>query len=111
MGYDVVVADTVNHSLRGVRLSDGRVTTVAGTGRQWMPGDPVPADSDPSVPLSSPWDVAWSTGVGEVVVAMAGIHRRHPDYSERQVFLAWARLNLGDALVRAAWPACELVDP
>ena len=31
-GYDVVVADTVNHALRGVRLADGTVTTVAGTG-------------------------------------------------------------------------------
>src|SRR5690606_14928828 len=26
VGYDVVVADTVNHLLRGVRLSDGHVT-------------------------------------------------------------------------------------
>ena len=32
VGYDVVVADTVNHALRGVRLADGEVTTVAGTG-------------------------------------------------------------------------------
>ena len=31
-GYDVVVADTVNHALRGLRLSDLSVTTVAGTG-------------------------------------------------------------------------------
>src|SRR5690606_14769601 len=26
VGYDVVVADTVNHALRGVRLADGNVT-------------------------------------------------------------------------------------
>lgn len=37
-GYDVLVADTVNHALRGVRLSDGLVTTVAGTGEQYMVG-------------------------------------------------------------------------
>jgi thiol-disulfide isomerase/thioredoxin len=36
--YDVLVADTVNHALRGVRLSDGVVTTVAGTGEQYMVG-------------------------------------------------------------------------
>jgi thiol-disulfide isomerase/thioredoxin len=48
VGYDVVVADTVNHALRGIRLDDGRVTTVAGTGGQWMPGDPEPADSNPA---------------------------------------------------------------
>ena len=34
-GYDVVVADTVNHLLRGVRLDTGEVRTVAGSGRQW----------------------------------------------------------------------------
>jgi len=38
LGYDVVVADTVNHALRGVRLADGHVTTVAGTGEQYMVG-------------------------------------------------------------------------
>ncbi|MFF2620875.1 NHL domain-containing thioredoxin family protein [Oerskovia jenensis] len=38
LGYDVLVADTVNHALRGVRLADGRVTTVAGTGEQFMVG-------------------------------------------------------------------------
>jgi thiol-disulfide isomerase/thioredoxin len=74
-GYDVVVADTVNHALRGIKLDDGSVTTVAGTGQQWMPGDPEPESSDPLVPLSSPWDVAWSTALHEVVVAMAGVHQ------------------------------------
>ncbi|MCB7134996.1 NHL domain-containing thioredoxin family protein [Cellulosimicrobium marinum] len=38
LGYDVLVADTVNHALRGVRLADGDVTTVAGTGHQYMVG-------------------------------------------------------------------------
>jgi thiol-disulfide isomerase/thioredoxin len=75
VGYDVVVADTVNHALRGVRLDDGQVTTIAGTGKQWMPGDPEPLESDPKVALSSPWDVVWSPAVHEVVVAMAGIHQ------------------------------------
>ncbi len=44
-------------------------------------------------------------------VAMAGIRERHPDYDERQVLLAWARLVHGDDLVRAAWPDEALVDP
>ncbi|MBD5785833.1 redoxin domain-containing protein [Cellulosimicrobium terreum] len=38
VGYDVLVADTVNHALRGVRLADGHVTTVAGNGQQYMVG-------------------------------------------------------------------------
>lgn len=78
VGYGLVVADTVNHLLRGVRLDTGEVTTVAGTGRQWRSGvseqpsreqaqDALAAD------LSSPWDVAWYGG--HVVVAMAGIHQ------------------------------------
>jgi thiol-disulfide isomerase/thioredoxin len=73
--YDVVVADTANHALRGVRLADGSVRTVAGTGRQWMQGDPAPLESDPGTPLSSPWDVVWWPVLNEVVVAMAGIHQ------------------------------------
>jgi thiol-disulfide isomerase/thioredoxin/sugar lactone lactonase YvrE len=73
VGYDVVVADTVNHLLRGVRLDTGEVTTVAGSGRTWRstvdfhPHDALTAD------LSSPWDVAWYDG--RIVVAMAGIHQ------------------------------------
>lgn len=34
VGYDVVVADTVNHRLRGVRLDTGEVRTLAGNGVQ-----------------------------------------------------------------------------
>ncbi|MCW2505366.1 MAG: alkyl hydroperoxide reductase [Actinomycetia bacterium] len=71
VGYDVVVADTVNHLLRGVRLGDGTVTTVAGSGRQWRAdvssADPLAHD------LSSPWDLAWYGGA--LIVAMAGIHQ------------------------------------
>ncbi|TNC20561.1 redoxin domain-containing protein, partial [Georgenia sp. 311] len=85
VGYDVVVADTVNHLLRGVRLADGHVTTLAGTGEQFMvgapdnvaPGDePATEDYGPArrVRLSSPWDVTWSAQAGAVVVAMAGHH-------------------------------------
>ena len=65
-GYDVVVADTVNHALRGVRLDTGEVRTLAGDGHQWMQGVA-------SASLSSPWDVTWWQGL--VWVAMAGIHQ------------------------------------
>jgi hypothetical protein len=44
-------------------------------------------------------------------LALAGIRARHPDYSDEQVFQAWARLKLGDDIVRAIWPHCSLVDP
>ncbi len=33
-----------------------------------------------------------------------GVRRRHPDYSEEQVRLAVARVNLGEELFRKAYP-------
>ncbi len=93
VGYDVVVADTVNHRLRGVSLADGTVTTLAGNGVQRLidperarvaadPENPdetvslAPFGTDPlETSLSSPWDVLWSTVEETVVVAMAGTHQ------------------------------------
>lgn len=72
-GYDVVVADTVNHLLRGVRLETGEVRTVAGSGKQWRSTVDDHAHDALCVDLSSPWDVAWYDD--RVIVAMAGIHQ------------------------------------
>jgi sugar lactone lactonase YvrE len=72
-GYDVVVADTVNHLLRGVRLDNGEVRTVAGSGRQWRGTVDFGTHDALAVDLSSPWDVAYFDG--RVFVAMAGIHQ------------------------------------
>lgn len=85
VGYHVVIADTVNHLLRGLNLDTGEISTVAGTGEQYMVGavDNVtgthgdtgrydgPADA---IKLSSPWDVHYAETTGEVVIAMAGNH-------------------------------------
>ncbi len=72
VGYDVLVADTVNHALRGLDTATGSIRTVAGTGRQWMQHEP---SSGPAreVALSSPWDLAWFDDA--VLVASAGVHR------------------------------------
>ncbi len=72
VGYDLVVADTVNHLLRGVRLDSGEVRTVAGSGRPWRSAGDQPHDAR-AADLSSPWDVAWYADL--VIVAMAGIHQ------------------------------------
>jgi thiol-disulfide isomerase/thioredoxin len=69
VGYDLVVADTANHLLRGVRLADGNVRTVvdlpaALAGAATVTG-PVPG-------VLSPWDVEWWDG--QLVVAAAGVH-------------------------------------
>ncbi|RAK35329.1 thiol-disulfide isomerase/thioredoxin [Actinoplanes lutulentus] len=72
-GYDVVVADTVNHQLRAINTATGEITLVAGSGRPWRstvdnhPHDALAAD------LSSPWDLAWYDD--KVIIAMAGIHQ------------------------------------
>jgi thiol-disulfide isomerase/thioredoxin len=70
VGYDVVVADSVNHALRGLRLADGHVSTLAGTGSQLRERLEV---GGTSTELSTPWDVAWWDAT--VVVAMAGTHQ------------------------------------
>ncbi|GGS19981.1 hypothetical protein GCM10010171_10760 [Actinokineospora fastidiosa] len=72
VGYDVVVADTVNHLLRGLDTRTGVVTTVAGTGEQWRDGATDGPATD--IDLTSPWDVAWWEPAGGVVIAMAGNH-------------------------------------
>jgi thiol-disulfide isomerase/thioredoxin len=68
-GYDVLVADTVNHALRGVRLADGTVTTAvdlaAAAGTLEVVTGTVPG-------VVSPWDLAWWQG--RVAVAAAGVH-------------------------------------
>ncbi|MFJ5695135.1 NHL domain-containing thioredoxin family protein [Arthrobacter sp. NPDC093125] len=87
-GYDVVIADSVNHRLRGLSLKDGTVTTLVGNGVQrLLETGPARVDEDAAgftgrlsdhpldVSLSSPWDVVWSSKLKAVVVAMAGVHQ------------------------------------
>jgi thiol-disulfide isomerase/thioredoxin len=71
VGYDVVVADTVNHQLRGLRLETGEITLVAGSGKPWRSAT-IESDAE-KADLSSPWDLAWFDG--RVIIAMAGIHQ------------------------------------
>ncbi|MDQ0730414.1 NHL domain-containing thioredoxin family protein [Arthrobacter sp. B1I2] len=87
-GYDVVIADSVNHRLRGLSLTDGKASTLTGNGIQrLLETGPARVDeegagfsgslgNDPlEVALSSPWDVVWSRKLNAVVVAMAGTHQ------------------------------------
>ncbi|MDT0197038.1 NHL domain-containing thioredoxin family protein [Arthrobacter sp. AB6] len=87
-GYDVVIADSVNHRLRGLSLADGKASTLAGSGVQrLLEAGPARVDEDAAgftgelgghpldVALSSPWDVVWSRKLNAVVIAMAGTHQ------------------------------------
>jgi thiol-disulfide isomerase/thioredoxin len=98
------VADTRNHCIRSVDLGDGRVTTVAGTGR--LGGAPPPGlVQATTIGLRSPWDLA---AVGEAIyVAMAGSHqiwRFFPDRGAIEVYAGSGNEALidGDAR-RSAW--------
>jgi thiol-disulfide isomerase/thioredoxin len=71
LGVDLLVADSVNHQVKGVRFSDGSIHTLAGTGRQLRErrgGGPALSQD-----LSTPWDLAWFQG--RVLMAMAGTHQ------------------------------------
>ncbi|MEY8656387.1 thioredoxin-like domain-containing protein [Brachybacterium paraconglomeratum] len=86
VGYDLLVADTAGHRLRGVKIGQDRllrsrtateVTTLAGTGEQWMQGEPLPRGEGDArtYSLSTPWDLTWSHSLNRAVIAMAGIHQ------------------------------------
>ena len=62
------VADTDNHAVRGIDLSEGTVTTIAGTGE--LGESPSPGGRADETALRSPWDVA--AGDGVLYVSMAG---------------------------------------
>jgi thiol-disulfide isomerase/thioredoxin len=97
VGYDVVVADTVNHALRGITLSTGETRTLVGTGKQWMDGDGTDV-------LSSPWDVAWWEG--KVWIAMAGVHQLwtfDPLTGVTEIAAGTTNEGLRDGALKEAW--------
>ncbi|WP_087930566.1 NHL domain-containing thioredoxin family protein [Streptomyces albireticuli] len=99
----VAVADTVNHALRAYDPATGAVTTLAGTGRQWMQGRPT---SGPAldVDLSSPWDVAWFAG--RLWIAMAGVHQLwtyDPETGTVEVAAGTTNEGLVDGPAGEAW--------
>lgn len=103
VGYDIVIADTANHLLRGLNLTDLTVTTIAGTGEQWMQTD---ATEGPAreVRLSTPWDVTWH--LDSIMIAMAGDHRIWQFDPLNATLAVWAGTThegLRDADLSHAW--------
>ncbi|WP_233542780.1 NHL domain-containing thioredoxin family protein [Kocuria tytonis] len=115
VGYDLVVADTVNHRLRGVDLGAGSVRTLAGSGVQRLLDDARARGVDPNaitgtdpteVALSSPWDLVWSDAADALVVAMAGTHQLFsfdPRTGALAVLAGTGDEGLRDGAARESW--------
>ncbi|MDH3585220.1 MAG: thioredoxin-like domain-containing protein, partial [Phycisphaerae bacterium] len=70
-GQVIYVADTDNHAIRRIDLAGGRVTTIAGTGRQSR--DRRGGAKGREQGLASPWALALDGG--RLLIAMAGTHQ------------------------------------
>lgn len=116
VGYDIVVADTVNHRLRGINTTTGSVSTLAGNGVQRLLDaeraragavESGTLGTDPlDVSLSSPWDVLYSESLGLVVIAMAGTHQIFtfdPRTGELSIFAGTGLEGLLDGAADEAW--------
>jgi hypothetical protein len=103
--YDVLVADTANHALRGIRLADGAVVASID-----LPGALAGARTitGPIPPVLSPWDVAWWPVADRVVVAAAGVHLLlafDPRSGSVDVLAGTTVEGLRDGPARDAWLA------
>ncbi len=108
VGYDLLVADSVNHQVKGISLTSTEIRVVAGTGRQLRErsgGGPALTQD-----LSTPWDLAWWRG--RVVIAMAGTHQlwelrieADPDASTIAVLAGTSQEGLRDGPAAEAWLA------
>lgn len=122
LGYHAVIADTVNHRLRGLDLDTGNVTTLAGNGIQrLLDADQARAAVDENneeawisdlgsnplgTSLSSPWDVLWSPKTQAVAIAMAGTHQIfafNPVTGALSVFAGTGLEGLADGGPDASW--------
>ena len=122
VGYDVLIADAVNHRLRAVNLATGEVTTVAGNGVQRLiDSERVQAEADQDsdtvdlapfdsgaldTSLSTPWDVQYSPAEQRAIIAMAGTHQLFsydPVSKELAIYAGTALEGLTDGSADEAW--------
>ncbi|PWJ27317.1 thiol-disulfide isomerase/thioredoxin [Branchiibius hedensis] len=108
VGYDVVVADSVHHQIRSIRLSDGHIQILAGTGEQLR--ERSGGGAALKQPLSTPWDVTW--WIDRVVIAMAGTHQlwalhlaTEPEDNTVAVLAGTSAEGIRDGLAHDAWLA------
>jgi thiol-disulfide isomerase/thioredoxin len=103
--FDVVVADTANHVLRGVRLPDGEVVATIDLASALISARTI-TGAIPAV--LSPWDVVWWPALGQLVVAAAGVHLLlavDPVHGTVTVLAGTTVEGLRDGPARDAWLA------
>lgn len=117
VGYDIVVADTVNHRLRGIDIRSGAVTTVGGNGVQRLIDSERVSNAEAdklgslgtdslNISLSSPWDVLWSEKTQRVIIAMAGTHQIFsfdPRTGETAIYAGTGVEGLVDGAAEDSW--------
>lgn len=99
----LLIADTANHLIRAVNLETRQVTTIAGTGQQWMQNDPTFGVAT-SINISTPWDI--EIFGDQLVIAMAGEHRIWKyDFDARtlDIFAGTTNEGLVDGASGQAW--------
>ena len=103
-GDAVFVADTANHLLRRIELSDGSATTID-LAHELRDARTI-TGAIPAV--LSPWDVAWWPAIGKLVVAAAGVHLLlavDPDTGATEVLAGTTVEGLRDGAALDGWLA------
>ncbi|HEY2296319.1 MAG TPA: thioredoxin-like domain-containing protein [Jatrophihabitans sp.] len=104
LGDRVFVADTANHLLRRIRLSDGAADTID-LAHELRDARTV---TGPIPSVLSPWDVAWWPAIGKLVVAAAGVHLLlavDPDTGATEVLAGTTVEGLRDGPALDGWLA------
>ncbi len=94
-GNRLYVADTGNHTIRQIDLSNGAVSTIAGTGKVGIRS--LGGGAATTVNLRSPWGLAVRDGI--LYIAMAGDHRiwqMNLDTAGIRVYAGSGREGIGD---------------
>ncbi|MGV3723527.1 MAG: thioredoxin-like domain-containing protein [Actinomycetota bacterium] len=86
--FNLLVADTNNHTIRSLDLKRGTVTTIAGTGKQAPVTHRVPGGVGTKAALASPWDLLINGKM--LYIAMAGPHQIWSMNLETGLLMAYA---------------------
>jgi thiol-disulfide isomerase/thioredoxin len=103
IGAHLLVADSTNHLIRAINLETKTVSTIAGTGLQWMQENPTNGPAL-EINISTPWDI--EIFENKLLIAMAGEHRIWQysfDSKELSIFAGTTNEGLVDGDLANSW--------